>query len=395
MRRSLFVASFLVSLVVACTVVRAPLAGGGIGATPDIGGLSSRGYLGFCKQKTQFQKEWNCYLKNLLRVVDRSRNPARELPNLDILARQSGGFLAANCHMMMHVVGRTFAKRHHVTLESLQRYLPLSNDPGCSAGFGMGMVIALGAQITHGGAKGAYAICNRAPTRFRQYTCFHSLGHAYARYYDGYISYGLKACRALGSREAPDCAQGVFHDYWLGLSGQDSARSARGEPRTARALCARQRGSFAIGCWYRYYLAIPPKRTPSTAARIDGLCHGLARVQREGCVAAASLISSPDPVVQFRICSHLRGVDVVSCLRGVGTQNLPDAFASGLQLIKRCGSLAASSRAGCYSWFGRTLSVLTDGRFAKEGCRQLTSRIGRTWCAAGARRMNDALITFV
>src|SRR5207237_3311938 len=58
MRRSLFVASFLVSLVVACTVARAPLAGGGIGATPDIGGLSSRGYLGFCKQKTQFQKEW-------------------------------------------------------------------------------------------------------------------------------------------------------------------------------------------------------------------------------------------------------------------------------------------------------------------------------------------------
>jgi hypothetical protein len=215
------------------------------------------------------------------------------------------------------------------------------------------------------------------------------------RYYDGYISYGLKACRALGSQEAPDCAQGVFHDYWLGLSGQDAATSTRGEPRTARTLCSRQHGSFVIGCWYRYYLAIPPKRKPSTAARIDGLCHGLAGLQRAGCIAAASLVSNPDPFAQFRICSRLTGADVDSCLRGVGTQNLPDAFASGLKLISQCASLGASSRAGCYRWFGTTLSVLTDRRFAKEGCRQLTSRAGRAGCAAGARRMNDALITFV
>ena len=393
MRRSLFVAAFLAALVVACAVPQASPAGP-IGAIPDIGGMSP-GYLGFCKKYTKFQKEWNCYLRHLLRVVDKSKNPARELPNIDILARQSGGFLAANCHMMMHVVGRTFARRHHVTLANLQRYLPLSNDPGCSAGFGMGMVMALGPQITQGGPEGADAMCGRAPTRFRQYTCFHSLGHAYMRYYDGYISYGLKACRALGSREAPDCAQGVFHDYWLGLSGQDAAKSTRGEPRTARALCARQHGSFVIGCWYRYYLAIPPKRTPSTAVRIDGLCHGLAGLQREGCVAAASLISNPDPFAQFRICSHLKGDDVDSCLRGVGTQDLPDAFTSGLKLIARCGSLATSARAGCYSWFGRTLTVLTDGRFAKRGCRQLTSRAGRAACAAGARRIDDPLITFV
>jgi hypothetical protein len=393
MRRSLFAAYILVALVFACAVPRASLAGP-IGSIPDVGHLSA-GYLSFCKKNRQFQKEWNCYVKNLLRVVDKTGDPARELPRLDVVVGDSGGFLAANCHMMMHVVGRTFARRHHVTLANLQRYLPLSNDPGCSAGFGMGMVMALGAQITRGGPKGADAMCGRAPTRFRQYTCFHSLGHAYMRYYDGYISYGLKACRALGSREAPDCAQGVFHDYWLGLSGQDAARSTRGEPRTARALCSRQHGSFVIGCWYRYYLSIPPKRTPSTAVRIDRLCHGLARLQREGCIAAASLISNPDPFAQFRICSHLAGADVDSCLRGVGTQNLPDAFASGLKLISRCASLGATSRAGCYRWFGTTLSVLTDGRFAKQGCRRLTSRAGRAGCTAGARRMNDALITFV
>lgn len=393
MRRSLFAAAFLAAFAVACAVPQASRAGP-IGAIPDIGGMSP-GYLGFCKKYTKFQKEWNCYLRHLLRVVDKSGNPARELPNIDILARQSGGFLAANCHMMMHVIGRNFAKRHHVTLANLQHYLPLSNDPGCSAGFGMGMVMALGPQITQGGPEGADAMCGRAPTRFRQYTCFHSLGHAYMRYYDGYISYGLKACRALGRLEAPDCAQGVFHDYWLGLSGQDAAKSTRGEPRTARALCGRQHGSFVIGCWYRYYLVLPPKRTPSTAVRIERLCRGLAGLQREGCVAAASLISNPDPFAQFRICSHLKGADVDSCLRGVGTQDLPDAFSSGLKLIAQCRSLAASARAGCYSWFGRTLTVLTDGRFGKQGCRQLTSRAGRAGCAAGARRIDDPLITFV
>jgi hypothetical protein len=391
-RLTVLVSVCLVALLVAGVAARAPLAGPP-GVIPDTGGMSP-GYLGSCKSNTQFQKEWNCYVKNLMRTVGKAHDPATELPRIDILARQSGGFLAANCHMMMHVVGRAFAKRRHVTLANLQQYLPLSNDPGCSAGFGMGMVMALGAQITKGGAKGAYAVCNRAPTRFRRYTCFHSLGHAYMRYYDGYLSYGLKACRALGGREAPDCAQGVFHDYWLGLSGQDSAKSTRGEPRTARVLCARQRGSFVIACWYRYFLSLPPERTPSTAARIDGLCRALTGGQREGCVAAASLISNPDPFAQFTVCSHLVGADVYSCMRGVGTQNLPDATASGMQLISRCGSLSALVRAGCYRWFGTTLSVLTDGRFAKTGCPRLSTRLGRVECAAGARRMNDALITF-
>jgi hypothetical protein len=391
MGRSLLAAGILAGLLMACAVPQASLAGP-IGSVPDIGHLSP-GYLGFCKKRTPFQKEWNCYVKNLLHVVDKTRDPARELPRIDILAQASGGFLAANCHMMMHVVGRTFARQYHVTLANLQHYLPLSNDPGCSAGFGMGMVMALGAQITRGGPKGAYAMCNRAPTRFRQYTCFHSLGHAYMRYYDGFLSYALNACRALRSREAPDCAQGVFHDYWLGLSGQDSAASSRGEPRTARGLCARQQGSFVVACWYRYYLAIPPKRTPSTAARINGLCRGLAGLQREGCVASASLISNPEPFAQFRVCSHLVGADVDSCLRGVGTQNLPNALTSGLQLISRCASLSRAARAGCYRWFGTTLSVLTDGRFAKQGCARLR-RPGRAECVSGAKRMNDPLITF-
>ena len=65
-----------------------------------------------------------------------------------------------------------------------------------------------------------------------------------------------------------------------------------------------------------------------------------------------------------------------------------------MQLIARCGSLGAGVRAGCYRWFGKRLSVLTDGHFAKTGCPRLASRAGRAECTVGARRMNEPLITF-
>ena len=238
------------ALVAAVLVIGAAPAGAGNGNLPDIQGAGG-GYLNQCAKFTEL-KEWNCYLKGLKRVVLAYRDPAHELPDLDILARDSGGFLAASCHMLMHVVGRDYAHVHHVTLQTLQQYLPLSNDPGCSAGFGMGLVMGLSAQITLGGPKGAIAVCNKAATRFRNYSCYHSLGHAYMRYYHGQLSYSLKACRALGA-QAADCVQGAFHDYWLGLSGQDGAKYTHGLPTTARGLCAIQRGIDAVACWFRYW----------------------------------------------------------------------------------------------------------------------------------------------
>jgi hypothetical protein len=387
MRPAAFVGAIAAAIVVGAS---SPPADAGVIAIPDV--PMSSGYLGFCKNHSS-QKEWSCYLHHLLRTVLKSRDPARELPQLDVLARQSGGFLEANCHMMMHVVGRAYALKHHVTLETLQRYLPRSNDPGCSAGFGMGLVMGLGPRLIAGGARVANAICAASPTRFRRYTCYHALGHAYMRLYHGYLSSSLMACHALG-RQAPDCAQGAFHDYWLGLSGQDGARYTHGEPRTARALCARQRGVYAIACWYRYYLSLPPKRAPASASGIETLCHGLAGAQRAGCVASASLVSDSDPVVQFRICSQLPTLDVDSCLRGVGTQNLPDALSSGSRLISGCARLARPARTGCYTWLGTALTVLTDGRFARSGCPRISSPLGRSECVAGAGRASAPLVTF-
>ena len=79
MRRTHFAASVLAALLVSGAVAQAPLAGP-IGSVPDIGHLSS-GYLGFCKKSPQFQKQWNCYVKNLMRVVGLSPEHANRFPH--------------------------------------------------------------------------------------------------------------------------------------------------------------------------------------------------------------------------------------------------------------------------------------------------------------------------
>src|SRR5436190_13425745 len=147
---------------------------------PPLGGFTEglndgpRTYLSRCSLLHGPQKIWNCYVTRLLADVEKSGDPAHELPRIDVKVRAGGGYLESACHMMMHEVGRKYARRHHVTLANLQRYLPRSNDPGCSAGFGMGMVLTLGSQIGQLGPDGAIKLCMKAPTRYRSYTCVHT-----------------------------------------------------------------------------------------------------------------------------------------------------------------------------------------------------------------------------
>ena len=383
-------------LVVAALVATVAFAGpasvrAGNGNQPDIQGAGG-GYLSQCLKYTEL-KEWNCYLDGMKKVVLASKNPAALLPDLDILSRNTGGYLAASCHMMMHVIGRDYALVHHVTLQTLQQYLPHSNDPGCSAGFGMGLVMGLSSAITLGGPKGANAICMKAPTRFRNYSCYHSLGHAYMRYYHGQLSYSLKSCNALGP-QALDCVQGAFHDYWLGLSGQDGAKYTHGLPKTARKLCALYPSRDTVACWFRYYLTIPPKRTPTSASRIEALCTGLRGQQRFGCIASASVISSPDPGVQFSVCRRLPAGDVVACLHGIGYVDIPPALSTLVSFIERCGTLPAGTKAACFVWVGTAMGVMTNGSFAKTGCPSLHSPAARADCVAGVKLMSQPLITF-
>jgi hypothetical protein len=163
---------------------------------------------------------------------------------------------------------------------------------------------------------------------------------------------------------------------------------------TARVLCSRAISSFVRPCWYRYFLELPPKKAPGNAAGVRGLCVGLSGEQRVGCIAAAALVTSPDPFIQLRICARLRGADSVSCLYGLNVQNLAQTRgAMRVKLIEGCSKLTAKGRIPCYKWLGTALAVVTNGRFADRAC-PFISAAGRAPCLAGARRMNDALVTF-
>jgi hypothetical protein len=369
-------------------------------AGPPLGGFTEglndgpRTYLSRCSLLHGEQKIWNCYVTRLLGDVEKSGDPAHELPRIDVKVRAGGGYLESACHMMMHEVGRKYARRHHVTLANLQRYLPRSNDPGCSAGFGMGMVLTLGSQIGQLGPQGAIKLCMKAPTRYRSYTCVHTLGHAYMRLYHEQLPFAVRACRALPVLQAPDCAQGAYHDYWLSLAGRDATTKQKHGVRSARVLCGRAIPLFVRPCWYRYFLELPPNDVPTNAAGVRSLCTGLVGRQRAGCVAAAALITSADPFIQIRICARLRGPDTISCLYGMNVQNVATARGSKrVKLIERCGHLRRSAQGACYEWLGTTLSVVTNGRFRSLAC-PFIERTGRNACLAGADKMNRALVTF-
>jgi hypothetical protein len=366
-------------------------------APPTVVRLDDNGqapYLSRCSRLHREPTIWNCYVRRLLADVERSKDPAHELPRIDRKVRAGHGYLEANCHMMMHVVGRMYARRHHVTLDNLQRYLPRSNDPGCSAGFGMGMVMTLGDEIGRLGPDGAVRLCMRAPTRFRSYTCVHTLGHAYMRLYHGQLTFGVRACQALPPQQAPDCAQGAYHDYWLSIAGRDSAQRPRHALTSPRAVCGHQIRTFVRPCWYRYFLELPPRRPPGSAAGVRGLCAGLVGIQRGGCIGAASLITSANPFRQLRICAGLRAADSVSCLYGLNVQNLATARGSQrVLLIERCETMRPRVRNACYEWLGTVLAVVTNGRFRDHACPFIGAD-GRSACLAGAGRMNSALVTF-
>jgi hypothetical protein len=65
-----------------------------------------------------------------------------------------------------------------------------------------------------------------------------------------------------------------------------------------------------------------------------------------------------------------------------------------LRLMRTCKGQPAATRNGCYAWFGRTLNVVTNGRFERSGCARLNIPAARSACVAGARRLGEPLGTF-
>jgi hypothetical protein len=358
-----------------------------VASVAPAGASPQRPWLWQCEHIGLAQAKDTCYERMLLQDIDRSGDPATELPKIDRRARAAGGYLYASCHAYMHVVGRAWAREHHLTLERLQDVVPRSNDPNCSAGFGMGLVMGLGPQIIRTGGKSALRTCNRLPTRMRQFTCVHSLGHALMRGYHESLWLAVGACKRLGPSAAPDCAQGAFHDYWIALRGADEATVPQRVVSSPRKLCAEADfRAFAVQCWYRYWVEKLPAPVFSSTADVLRVCRGLSGGERVGCIAGAEKAVDDTPAAQARICTTMTAADGLACLRGVANQAYAGRPARERALFSVCRRMAAPG--GCASWFGRTFNVLENGRSRCVGGALPAA------CGAGARRWREPLVTF-
>jgi hypothetical protein len=337
-----------------------------------------------------------CYAGAFRAMVKAGEDPGPVVETIADMAWSQSGFLLENCHGVMHAVGRHYAREAGVTLATLMRYLPKSNDPGCPAGFAHGLVTAVAPDIDASEPREAAAVCSEAGTRYRRYSCTHGFGHAFMRIYGEQLGPALGLCRALGPDAAPDCAQGAYHDYWFAVAGADGAKRPERVVTDPRRLCGTQPEPFVRPCWYRAFVDNRPDIEVESAGDLDALCEGLSGLQREACITAASVIGPPDPVAQLQICAGLaEPSDATGCVRGTKVQNLLGYPTSTyVDLISRCAVFVGAPRADCFRWLGKTLAVLTDGRFARVGCPRLEPARARRHCRAGAETMDGALVTF-
>jgi hypothetical protein len=362
------------------------------GADPPVGAVDVARCRGLLAEASR-----DCYLRQLDALVAGRDDPLPAVRAIEAAARREGGFLLESCHGLMHTVGRTYAQAAGVTLGSLRDYLPRSNDPGCSAGFAHGLVTGVAPSLDPRRPSEAAAVCADAGTRYQRYSCVHGLGHAFMRIHGDRLPPALALCRELGARAAPDCAQGAYHDYWFAALGADDASLPAAAETDPRRLCGAQPAAFVRPCWYRAFVENRPAGlVVDSPEHLDVLCEGLGGLQREACITGAAVIGPADPAVQLRLCAAFPvSAEATSCIRGTKVQNLLGAStATFVRLLGGCERFNGPARGACYRWLGKTVAVLTDGAFEQEGCPELAHPDAVRDCRAGARTMEDALVTF-
>ena len=222
--------------------------------------------------------------------------------------------------------------------------LPRTNDPGCSAGYAHGLVTAVAPEIEKAGPKVANRLCAESETRYQRYSCTHGFGHAFMRLNNDEIAPALQMCEQLGTGAAPDCAQGIYHDYWFAVNGIDATAKPKNPVTDPRELCGAQPEEFVRPCWYRAFVETAAGTRTESGAQIDEMCAGLEGLQRQACVTGAIVIGPPDPRNQLAVCASLEPTtDVAACIRGTKVQNLIN-FTRELQveLIKDCKQISAA-----------------------------------------------------
>ena len=282
--------------------------------------------------------------------------------------------------------GAEWAKEHHLTLDGLQKVVPRSNDPGCSAGFGMGLVMGLGPQIIATGGKSALKTCEKLPTRLR----------------------------AVHLRAQPrPCAHARRPRDDLPRSATRARSSARATRRTARrvrstttgsrsaARTRRRRRSHAVRlaaagsatstrttrsqCWYRYWIEQAARaRDPERAARpAPALPRASPGAQRAGCIAGAvegrlrhagrrrrALCASLSAADARRLRARRREPGLRGASRGGSSRSSATA-----------GRIPAGARGGpAPPGSGRRSTSLENGRFLAHGCPLSRRRCARA-CA--------------
>ena len=173
--------------------------------------------------------------------------------------------------------------------------------------------------------------------------------------------------RQARPNDSLDCAQGVFHDYWIAVAGLDGTRRAAGTVTSPRKLCAAQPSRTCASAGTAH-CSSGRRRAAHSASGLLATCSGLHGLQLAGCLTGASLIRSDDPLEQLPDLRGPRRRGGADCLRGLRVQTYALApFATKLGLIR--GLRERPHRAGaCYAWLGKTLNVITNGTFETKGC---------------------------
>src|SRR5215218_8220843 len=168
MRRSLL--ALAVALVGVGLVAVAVLVGGGDDGEVPAPGAVRVPDLAECRRLGDDLAR-DCYTREYLALVRGRKDPRRAVEAIADSAWKEGPSLVANCHGIMHTVGRTYASEAGLDLATLMDYLPQSNDPGCTAGFAHGMVTAIAPDIDPSRPREAARVCGSAKTRYQNYSC--------------------------------------------------------------------------------------------------------------------------------------------------------------------------------------------------------------------------------